>query len=191
MSDGPDVRNAPPPVPPPPNILVRPDSRLLRLISDAEHGILYLVSIALLVIAVGILVQLGFIIARTYPAWPEVIIVAVEELLLVLIVLEIFVTVLTHLHGGQLLLEPFIIVGIIAIVRHILSVVVRHTIPQTLDEGREQLIELAVYAGAAFLLVAALALSRWSQRWPGEPHSALPIRHIYQDVGEQRNSGQH
>jgi uncharacterized membrane protein (DUF373 family) len=190
MSDEPDARNAPPPVPPPPDILARSDSRLLRLISDAEHGILYLVSITLLVIAVGILIQLGFTIVRTYPSWPEVIIVAVEELLLVLIVLEIFVTVLTHLHGGRLLLEPFIIVGIVAVVRHILSVVVRHTIPLSPNEGREQLIELAVYAGAAFLLSAALALSRWSRRWPGEPHPAHPIRHIHQAAGERRNSGQ-
>jgi hypothetical protein len=67
-------------------------------------------------------------------------------------------------------LEPFIIVGIIAIVRHILSVVVRLTIPVTSVESRDRLIELAVYAGAAFLLGAALALTRWSQRGSGSSH---------------------
>jgi uncharacterized membrane protein (DUF373 family) len=85
-------------------------------------------------------------------------------LLLVLIILEIFVTVLAHLEGGRLQLEPFIIVGVIAVVRHILSVVVRLAVSMTVAESRAQWIELAVYAGVAFLLVAALAIARWSQR---------------------------
>lgn len=96
----------------------------------------------------------------------EKIIIILEELLLVLIVLEIFVTVQTHLEGGRLQLEPFIIVGIIAIIRHILSVVVRLTIPVNPAESRQQLTELAIYAGSAFILVAALALTRWSRRRP-------------------------
>ena len=51
-----------------------------------------------------------------------------------------------------------------AIIRHILSVVVRLTIPVNLAESRQQLMELVVYAGSALMLVAALV--RWSQRRP-------------------------
>ncbi|MEV7969605.1 phosphate-starvation-inducible PsiE family protein [Sphaerisporangium sp. NPDC088356] len=169
MPGEPDGHGVPGPQPP----LPRPDSRLIRLLGDAEHAILYLVSVILLAVALGILVQLAVTIVRSHASWPQVIIVAIEELLLVLIVLELFVTVLTHLQGGHLLLEPFIIVGIIAVVRHILSVVVRLTVAQTPDESGRELMELGVYAGATFLLVAALTLSRWSRRWPGEnpPHS--------------------
>ncbi|MBF8190581.1 phosphate-starvation-inducible PsiE family protein [Nonomuraea sp. K274] len=135
----------------------------------AEHGILYLVSFVLLALGVGILVLMILMIVQGGASGAEKIIGILEELLLVLIVLEIFVTVQTHLSGGRLQLEPFIIVGIIAIIRHILSVVVRLTIPAipaNPAESRQQLMELVVYAGSAFILVAALALARWSQRRP-------------------------
>lgn len=172
MPDEPQARDAPPlAAPPPPNTMSTPSRRALQLLANAEHAILYAVCVFLLILATGVLVQLGFSIVQSHSSWPEAIIITIEELLLVLIVLEIFVTVLTHLQGGHLLLEPFIIVGIIALVRHILSVVVRHTVTQTPQLGREQLIELTTYAGAAFLLVAGLALARWSRRWPSETAS--------------------
>ncbi len=140
------------------------NSRLLAVLVSAERGILYLVSLALLALGVGILVLLTLTIVRGGASGAEKIIVILEELLLVLIVLEIFVTVQTHLAGGRLQLEPFIIVGIIAIIRHLLSVVVRLTVSVNPTESRQQLTELAIYAGSAFVLVAALALARWSRR---------------------------
>jgi uncharacterized membrane protein (DUF373 family) len=142
------------------------NSRLLAILVAAEHGILYLVSFALLALGVGILALLTLTIVQGGASGAEKIIVILEELLLVLIVLEIFVTVQTHLAGGRLQLEPFIIVGIIAIIRHLLSVVVRLTISVNPAESRQQLTELAIYAGSAFVLVAALALARWSHRRP-------------------------
>lgn len=147
------------------------DSRLLAMLVAAEHGILYLVSFALLALGVGILALMTLTVVQGGASGAEKIIVILEELLLVLIVLEIFVTVQTHLAGGRLHLEPFIIVGIIAIIRHILSVVVRLTIPVNPAESRQQLTELVIYTASAFMLVAALALARWSQRWPTRPPS--------------------
>lgn len=142
------------------------NGRLLGLLAAAEHAILYLVSFVLLLLGVGILAFMTFTVFQGGTSGPEKIIIIIEELLLVLIVLEIFVMVQTHLEGGRLQLEPFIIVGVIAIIRHILSVVVRLTIPGYQADSRQQLVELAAYAGSAFLLVAALALARWSQRAP-------------------------
>lgn len=52
-----------------------------------------------------------------------------------------------------------------ALVRHILSVVVRLTIPPSPVASRQQLWDPAVDAGAAFVLVVALAIARWSARW--------------------------
>jgi uncharacterized membrane protein (DUF373 family) len=138
--------------------------RLLSILADAEHMILYLVSFALLAVGLGILVLMFSAILKSGTPGAEKIVIVVEELLLVLIVIEIFATVQAHLMGGRLQLEPFIIVGIIALARHILSVVVRLTIPVVPTENQAQLQELAVYAGATFVLVAALALARWSQR---------------------------
>ena len=90
-----------------------------------------------------------------------------EEMLLVLIIVEIFITVQAHLHGRRLRLEPFIVVGIIALIRHILSTVVRLSVPETPAQTHQRLTELAVDGGAAFLLVLALALNRWSQHRTG------------------------
>ncbi|HSV68012.1 MAG TPA: hypothetical protein VLJ59_19235 [Mycobacteriales bacterium] len=68
-----------------------------------------------------------------------------------------------HLEGEHFQLEPFIVVGIIADVRHILSIVVSLALPETATVNRDRLVELDVDAGAAFVLVAGLALARWSQ----------------------------
>ncbi|XVQ85887.1 phosphate-starvation-inducible PsiE family protein [Microbispora siamensis] len=139
------------------------DVRLLKVLAAAEHVILYVVSAVLLAIAGGIVIMLFAMVVRGGVGWTEKVVVVIEDLLLVLIVLEIFATVLTHLEGGRLRLEPFIIVGVIAVVRHIMSVVVRLTVSMTAAESREQFTEMAVYAGVAFLLTVALALARWSQ----------------------------
>jgi uncharacterized membrane protein (DUF373 family) len=118
----------------------RTDGRLIRLLPYVEHAILWAVCVVLLAIAVVIMVQPGTTIVRNYGSGPKIIIVSIEELLLVLIVLEIFVTVLTHVRGGHLLLEPFVIVGVIAVIRHILSVVVGLTLVQSPQAEREGLI---------------------------------------------------
>src|ERR1700730_10664444 len=153
-----------------------PQNRLeavaLRLLVGAEHALLYLVSVILLIAGGGILVVTGLTVAHSHHSWAERFVTTLEGLLLVLIVLEIYVTVLTHLEGGRLLLEPFLIVGVIAVIRHILSIVVRLTLPAVQPaESRDQLIELAVYAGVVFVLVAALAVSRWTRRSDVSPAS--------------------
>ena len=142
----------------------RPEPLLLRLLAVTESGLLYVVSVVLLVVGVGVLGQAVLDAVVTDVAWTERFLRVLEELLLVLIVIEIFITVQAHLHGGRLQLEPFIIVGVIAVVRHILSIVVRLSIPETTTETRDRLLELGVDAVAAFVLVLALVLVRWSAR---------------------------
>jgi uncharacterized membrane protein (DUF373 family) len=145
----------------------------LRVLVWGEHVLLYLVSIILLIAGAGILVVTGLTVAHSHQSWAERFVVTLEGLLLVLIVLEIFVTVLTHLEGGRLILEPFLIVGVIAVIRHILSIVVRLTLPAGRPvESRDQLFELGVYAGVVFVLVAALALSRRTRQADDPPAPA-------------------
>jgi uncharacterized membrane protein (DUF373 family) len=155
-----------------------PDPRglLLRLLSATESALLYLVGLVLLAVAAGVLgIALLDAVQGSVP-WTQRLVKILEELLLVLIILEVFVTVKAHLEGGRIQLEPFIVVGIIAVVRHILSIVITLSFPETVDASRNRLTELAVDTGAAFVLVIALAISRWSARrpgpeptWPSEP----------------------
>jgi uncharacterized membrane protein (DUF373 family) len=141
-----------------------PRGVLLRLLSATESALLYLVGLVLLAVAAGVLGIALLDAVRGDIPWTQRLVKVLEELLLVLIILEVFVTVKAHLEGGRIQLEPFIIVGIIAIVRHILSIVITLSFPETADQSRQRLTELAVDTGAALVLVIALGISRWSAR---------------------------
>jgi uncharacterized membrane protein (DUF373 family) len=141
-----------------------PQGILIRLSTAAETMLLHLVSLVLLAVGTGVLVAALVNAVTRHAGWTETFVGVLEEMLLVLIIVEIFITVQAHLHGRRLQLEPFIVVGIIAVVRHILSTVVRLSVPETTAQGRQRLTELAVDSAAAFLLVVALALHRWSQQ---------------------------
>jgi uncharacterized membrane protein (DUF373 family) len=143
----------------------------LRFLIGGEYIVLYVISFVLLLVASGVLVVVLVTVARSSVSWPERFVTVIEELLLVLIVLEIFITVMTHLRGGRLQLEPFIVVGVIAVVRHILSLVVRLAVPGAPPATKDQLVELAVNAGVIFVLVVALAIARWSLRSERPPTS--------------------
>lgn len=140
------------------------ETTLVRALGTAEYALLVLISSVLLILAAGILVAAVISIVESQGSWQERFISLIEELLLVLIVLEIYVTVMHHLRGGRLRLEPFIIVAVIAVVRHILSIVIRLTFPGAPPVSRDQLVELSINSGAVVVLVAALALARWSAR---------------------------
>jgi uncharacterized membrane protein (DUF373 family) len=137
---------------------------VLRLLVNLEHILLYIVAFALLMVGAAVLVASTASAILHHSSWMERLITTVEGILLFLIIMEIFITVLTHAHGGRIQLEFFIVIGVIALVRHILSVVVRLTIPTSPPASRQQLWDLAVDAGAAFVLVVALAIARWSAR---------------------------
>ncbi len=81
----------------------------------------------------------------------------VNGVLFVVIVLEIFRTVLAHLEGGGFQLRPFLIIGIISAVRHIL-LVGAVAVSNENNQFNHAQIELGVNAGVALVLVIALVL---------------------------------
>jgi uncharacterized membrane protein (DUF373 family) len=86
---------------------------------------------------------------------------AINGVLFVVIVLELFRTVLAHLQGGGFQLQPFLVIGIISSVRHILLIGAQSLAGGTRAFEHAE-IELAVNAGVALVLVIALVLIRWS-----------------------------
>ncbi len=82
---------------------------------------------------------------------------AVNGVLFVVIVLEIFRTLVDHLEGGGFQLRPFLIIGIISAVRQILLVGALSISNQN-TAFNHTVIELAVNAGVALVLVIALVL---------------------------------
>jgi uncharacterized membrane protein (DUF373 family) len=137
---------------------------MLRLLISTERLLLYAVSLILLAIGAMVLALSVMSIITSREPWMERLIGSLEGLLLILIIVEIFLTVLNHLRGGGIQLEFFVVIGIIALVRHILSIVVRLAVPASNIASRRELLELTVDAGTIFLLVAALAVARWSVR---------------------------
>lgn len=135
---------------------------VLRLLVNFEHVLLYIVAFFLLTVGAAVLVVSTVSALVHHVSWMDRLISTVEGVLLFLIIMEIFVTILTHVSGGRIQLEYFIVIGVIALVRHILSIVVRLTLPTSPVATRQQLWDLIVDAGAAFVLVAALAIARWS-----------------------------
>jgi uncharacterized membrane protein (DUF373 family) len=83
---------------------------------------------------------------------------AVNGLLFVVIVLEIFRTLVAHLEGGGFQLRPFLIIGIISAVRHVLLVGAQSLSNESNTAFNHAQIELGVNAAVALVLVIALVL---------------------------------
>ena len=132
---------------------------LLRALNVVEDLIYLLVALALVAVAVAVLYETGYDALKSDQLLLETVTAAVNGVLFVVIVLELYRTVLAHLEGGGFQLKPFIIIGIISAVRHILLVGA-----QSLSKGEtgnaftHTQIELAVNAGVALALVIALVL---------------------------------
>jgi hypothetical protein len=69
------------------------DTRLIRLLVRFEYVLLHLTAFVLLVIGAAVLFLTITAALHGPVSWPERLIVVIEELLLVLIIIEIFVTV--------------------------------------------------------------------------------------------------
>jgi uncharacterized membrane protein (DUF373 family) len=79
-----------------------------------------------------------------------------ENALLALILAELVGTLLLALRGKALTIEPFLVIAIVAVVRHLLFVTVRAT-----DNPVAQTAELLGVGALVLLLVAAVVLLRW------------------------------
>ena len=88
----------------------------------------------------------------------------INGVLFVIIVMEILQTVMAHFGNEGFQLKPFLIIGIISAVRHILTVGAQQSLglEGTNEAFRRAQIELGVNAAVTFALVAALVLIRHS-----------------------------
>jgi uncharacterized membrane protein (DUF373 family) len=138
---------------------------LLRAIHGVDDLVHVCISLLLLGLAVAVMVNtvweflesdMHFALAVTY---------AVNGVLFVIILMEILRTVIAHFTHGTFQLMPFIAIGIISAVRHILTVGSALTLGKEMDdtEFNRLLLELGVNTGVALLLVVALVLLRRSR----------------------------
>ena len=129
-----------------------------------------MLGLCLLVIAV---VALYFSVVRAFettPFFPTGMIQAINDILFIIIILEILRTVVARYTDGVFQLQNFLIIGVIAAVRHILTV----GASMTLASGKSQsefdraVVELGVSAGIVVALVFAIFLSKASSTFPSK-----------------------
>ena len=128
------------------------------------EDVIYLgVALVLIGVALALLFRTVSDVLTTRSDFVVAVTAAVNGVMFVVIVLEIFRTVLAHLQGGGFQLQPFLVIGIISSVRHILLIGAQSLAGSSTRFDHAE-IELAVNAGVALVLVIALVLVR---RTPG------------------------
>lgn len=108
---------------------------------------------------------------------PRAVLVLLNDLLLVVILLELFHTIVNFLKTREISLEPFLHVGIIAAVRKILTVGAEMVLADSIDPARfnQYLFDVGVHGGVVLALVSGLYFYRASrQRFRVEPTSGKP-----------------
>jgi uncharacterized membrane protein (DUF373 family) len=125
----------------------------------------YGVAVVLIVLAAVVLVRSFIDFISSWSGYPQTLISAVDGLLVVIILVDIMRTVLTHLEGWAFPFRPFLVIGIIAAVRDILAVSTRLTLSSggTTAGGAsipQSLMELGTSTGVVLILAVALFLTR-------------------------------
>jgi len=125
----------------------------------------YGVAVVLLLIAVVVLIRTTANFVTAQSSYPQSLISAIDGVLIVIIVVDVLRTVLTHFEGSGFPLRPFLIIGIISAVRDILSVSARLALQGPVSgAGFERLaIELGVSSAVALALAGALVLTKLSE----------------------------
>ena len=132
-------------------------------VEDVFHAIL---AVALLIIGIGAFYYSIERLITTAPFFPNGMIQGVNDILFIVIILEILRTVISRFTDGVYQLDKFLIIGVIAAVRHILTVGASLTL-QTgkSDEAFERAIyEMGLNAIIVVALVFAIFLSKSAHR---------------------------
>jgi uncharacterized membrane protein (DUF373 family) len=134
---------------------------------DALEDVFHVVLTALLfVVALGAVVFTVVRLITTTPFYPEGMLQAINDILFVVIILEIARTVIARFNTGFYQLSRFLVIGVIASVRHILSVGSSLTLsigktPEAFERG---IIELLVNGGIVIALVLAIFMTRKAEQ---------------------------
>lgn len=133
--------------------------KLLDTLEDGFHAVLGLI---LLVVAVAAVIVTVWRVLTIRPFFPNGMLEAINDVLFIVIILEIIRTIIARFTDGFFQLSKFLVIGVIASVRHILSVGSSLTLDQgkSSEEFQRAILELGVNAGVVLSLVVAIVLVR-------------------------------
>lgn len=128
------------------------------------------VVMSLLVVAVIVLVRTVVMFLQHWNEFPQSVVSAIDGILVVIILLDIGNTVLHHLRDDIVPIRPFLVIGILAGVRDILSSSAHLTLARlTTADLDNTLISLGVSVGVVVLLLVGLLILRLSRLEEREP----------------------
>ena len=138
-------------------------SKVVDVAEDSMHALL---GIGVFVVALISTYQGVVRLLESERIYPEGAIRAINDLLFVIILLEILRTVIGRFTSGSYQLESFLVIGVIASVRSILTVGATLTLGSDVSQEKftRLLFELGVSAVISLLLVIALAVAKFSRR---------------------------
>jgi uncharacterized membrane protein (DUF373 family) len=149
--------------------------RVIGLVEVAEDMVHYAVALVLVAIA---LVVLGHSVLDLFDSeehFAKLVTDVINSILFVIIVMEILRTVVAHFDDAGLQLKPFLIIGIISAVRHILTVGAQASLgaadsdaSHAATDFSHSQVELGVNAAVVMALVLGLVLVWRSERVSGE-----------------------
>jgi len=137
--------------------------KLLDVTEDVFHVVL---TVLLFLVALGAVIFTVVRLVTTSPFYPDGMLQAVNDILFVVIILEIARTVIARFNSGFYQLSRFLIIGVIASVRHILSVGSSLTLSsgKTAEAFDRGILELIVNGGIVIALVIAIFISRQAEQ---------------------------
>lgn len=138
-------------------------TKLLDRIEDVFHVVL---TALLFLVALGAVIFTFVRLFTTEPFYPNGMLQAINDILFVVIILEIARTVIARFKSGFYQLSRFLVIGVIASVRHILSVGSSLTLsigktPEVFERG---ITELLVNGVIVISLVLAIFMTRIAER---------------------------
>lgn len=135
--------------------------RLTEVIDQAEHVVYYVAAAFLLVTIVLVFIGAVRDVVQVFEAGLlETSLAVLDSVLLVFIFAELLSTISTIVREREIVAEPFLLIGMIAVVRRILSVTV--SIEESLGTPRfdDLIVELGVLTALVVALAAALYFTR-------------------------------
>lgn len=134
---------------------------VIGLLQVAEDIVHYVVAVVLVAVAGVVLVHSVLdALEPGHDSFAEQVTSVINSILFVIIVMEILRTVVAHFDDAGLQLKPFLIIGIISAVRHILTVGAQVSLggQHAPDAFRQTQVELGVNAAVVMALVLGLVL---------------------------------
>ena len=124
----------------------------------------YAIVASLLTVASIVLVRTLITFLSHWGSFPQTVVAAIDGILVVIILLDISHTVFGHLRASVFPVRPFLIIGILAGVRDILSASAHLTLSGTLsqEQFRDTLISLGVGVGVVVSLLLGLLVLRFA-----------------------------